>query len=128
MKKIIIAIILFVFLLGPVQAFAVNPGYGIDLTCTTSNYGPFLDSNGIRIVKNPCNNNDDVYKRIAQLEQTINDLETRIESCQAPAGASGIDRTAALEIRIQALETSMKSLQDNIMGALKNIIILLIKR
>ena len=113
MKKIILSLVLSTILITPLSALAyVNPGYGADLTCITSN-----NPTGYN-----CNDKTDMFKRIAELEKRVNELEA---GCQ-PVSVSGIDRIASLEIRIQAIEETVKSLQENIMVGLRNILTFLI--
>ena len=114
MKKLIFIIIL-ILLISPISALAtVNPGYGVDLTCTTSNYSGYN-----------CNDKTDMFKRIAELEKRVNELESR--ECPI-VGASGTDRTAGLEIRIERVEDALTTLQNSIFNSLKGIIMLLISK
>jgi len=116
MKKTIISTILFLMILFPtLQVFAyVNPGAGSDYTCITSNYE-----------NRNCKTTNDILKRIAELEKRVNDLESNCQNIQQP---SNVNNIANLEIRLQTIENTIKTLQENIFGSLKSIIILLINK
>lgn len=115
MKKTIFIIILFLMIAGPMQTFA-SPGYGLDLTCVPTNYA---NSN--------CNNKEDMYKRIAQLEKIVEQLQT---NCQGSAGSSTPlyveERLSIVEKKVSFLESTVKDLQESIMGGLRNILTFLI--
>ena len=115
MKKLIIATILFLLLAGPVMA-SVNPGYGADLTCITSN-----NTTGYN-----CNDKTDMFKRIAELEKRVNELEKK--NCVVVEGSvklSTLDKMDSYERRLDKIESTLDSLQDSIMGGLKNILMFL---
>jgi TolA-binding protein len=118
MKKLIIATILFSLLISPISALAyVNPGYGADLTCTTTNY---------TMTPPVCNNKEDMYKRIAELEKRVNELESK--ECTIVSGSIKLDtedRISVLERKMASIESAVKDLQDGVMAGLKNILMFL---
>lgn len=122
MKRIILSVILSVILAAililPLSVSAyVNPGYGAELTCITSN-----NTSGYN-----CNDKTDMFKRIAELEKRLNELETK--NCVVVEGSiklSTLERMDDLERRVSDIEFAIKGIQENIMGGLRNILTFLI--
>ena len=113
MKKIFITICLAIMLMPCFATANINPGYGAYLTCIPSNYENYN-----------CNDKTDMFKRIAELEKRVNQLE---DNCPV-AGSSGVDRIDGLEIRINNLEYAISDLRENIMAGLKNILAILTRK
>lgn len=118
MKKIILLVIIAVIFILPISASAyVNPGYGSELTCITSN-----NPSGYN-----CNDKTDMFKRIAELEKRINELESK--NCVVVEGSvklSTLERMDDMERRIGDIEFAIKGIQENIMSGLRNILTFLI--
>jgi hypothetical protein len=131
MKKLITFLIT-LLAIAPMFCFGMSTGWDgnseHNQSCTVwrADSGYSVNQAGVGI--NWCSGNFDSAKRIYELELAVKELQLKIDSCGAVAGASGVDRIASLEVRIQTVEESIKALQKGIFDSLKGIIVLLLRR
>ena len=99
----------------------VEPGVGTEIICVTSNYN------------NPtCRTDQDFAKRIASLEERMNNVESALATCQAnqtnQTAPQSDSKYLQLELRVQVLEQTVKTLNDNLTNSFKTILSYLFKK
>jgi hypothetical protein len=124
MKKVFIFLI--IALMFPFIGQArVEVGSGLDDTCITSNYKGYPQGQY-------CRTTPEIFKRIASLEERMNNVESALATCQANQTnqtAPQLDsKYLQLELRVQVLEQTVKTLNDNLTNSFKTILSYLLKK
>jgi uncharacterized protein YbbC (DUF1343 family) len=123
MKKIFIFLI--VALMFPfISQARVEVGSGLEDTCITSNYKGYPQGQY-------CRTTPEIFKRIANLEERMNDVEDALAQCQANQTNQTVTQSDSkylqLELRLQVLENAVKTLNDNLTNSFKTILSYLFK-
>jgi hypothetical protein len=127
MNKTIISTIIFLSILIPAGAFAsITPGS--QANCTVWREGMPEAGTGGLAVWSYCRGSTgaDSTQRIYELEVELAKVEVQLQSCTASnITVEDNDRIGILESKVSVLETSFKTLQDNIMNGLRGIVLLI---